>query len=78
MDDLTQRYYEAEMRHLRKRAKNLRKHPTVLRCLISINPATRSLGSACSRASLPMGPPARKAGRHLPELTEGLVSLLWL
>lgn len=66
MDDLTQRYYEAEMRYLREAGKEFaRLTPTVLRCLILINPAHAiPMWSACSRASLFNGPPARKAGRR--------------
>ncbi len=80
MDDLTQRYYEAEMRYLREAGKNLRRlTPTALRCLILINPATRSLCGAPVRGlRFFNGPPGEKLDDDLPELTEGLVSLLWL
>lgn len=54
MDDLTQRYFEAEMRYLREAGKEFAQaYPTALRCLILINPAHAiPMWSACSRASL--------------------------
>ncbi len=77
MDDLTQRYFEAEMRYLRERGKNLRRlTPTALRCLILINRRTRSLCGAPVRGlRFFNGRLREKLDDDLPELTEGLVSL---
>ncbi len=76
MDDLTQRYYEAEMRYLRERVKNLRRlTPTALRCLILITRRTRSLCGAPVRGlRFFNGRLREKLDNDLPELTEGLVS----
>ena len=79
MDDLTQRYYEAEMRYLREAGKEFAQaYPDAPLCSISISPARATLMStSLRRFRLPDGPPAGKLDDDLPELTEGLVSLLW-
>ena len=79
MDDSTQRYFEAEMRYRGEAGRKFAQaYPDRAAMLNLINPAHAiPMWSACSRASLLMEPPARKLDDDLPELTEGLVSLLW-
>lgn len=52
MDDLTLRYFDAEMRYLREAAKAFAQaHPIGRRCWISIKPVRRTLTlSACLKA----------------------------
>lgn len=79
MDDLTQRYFEAEMRYLREAGKEFAQaYPDRAAMLNLDKPGARDpMWSACSRASLLMGRLREKLDDDLPELTEGLVSLLW-
>ncbi len=72
MDDLTQRYYEAEMRYLREAGKEFAQaYPTVLRCLILINPAHAIRGAPVRGLRFLMGRLREKLDDDLPELTEG-------
>ena len=79
MDDLTLRYYEAEMRYLREAGKEFaRAHPDRAALLNIDRVGKRDLCRApVRRLRLPDRPHPPEAGRRLPELTEGLVNLLW-
>lgn len=66
MDDLTQRYYEAEMRYLREAGKEFAQaYPDRAAMLNLDKPGARDpMWNACSKALLFNGPPAREAGRR--------------
>ncbi|EKS6645465.1 type VI secretion system baseplate subunit TssF [Enterobacter hormaechei] len=80
MDDLTLRYYEAEMRYLREAGKEFaRAHPDRAAMLHldkpgSVEPYVERL---LEGFAFLMGRLREKLDDDLPELTEGLVSLLW-
>lgn len=66
MDDLTQRYFEAEMRYLREAGKEFAQAYPDRAAMLNLDKPAHAIPmwSACSRASLFNGPPARKAGRR--------------
>ncbi|HAV8514307.1 TPA: type VI secretion system baseplate subunit TssF, partial [Escherichia coli] len=80
MDDLTLRYYEAEMRYLREAGKEFaRAHPDRAAMLNLDKPGAcdPSVERLFEGFAFLMGRLREKLDDDLPELTEGLVSLLW-
>ncbi|WP_391487275.1 type VI secretion system baseplate subunit TssF [Leclercia tamurae] len=80
MDDLTLRYFEAEMRYLREAGKEFaRAHPDRAAMLNLDKPGTRDpyVERLFEGFAFLMGRLREKLDDDLPELTEGLVSLLW-
>jgi type VI secretion system protein ImpG len=79
MDDLTLRYYDAEMRYLLEAGEEFaRAHPEQAAMLNLDKAGARTrTWSACLKALPSDGSCVRKLDDDLPELTEGLVSLLW-
>jgi type VI secretion system protein ImpG len=80
MDDLTLRYYEAEMRYLREAGKEFsRAHPDRAAQLNLDKPGARDpyVERLFEGFAFLMGRMREKLDDDLPELTEGLVSLLW-
>ncbi|MGB9098680.1 type VI secretion system baseplate subunit TssF [Erwinia sp.] len=80
MDDLTLRYYEAEMRYLREAGKEFaRAHPDRAAMLNLDKPGARDpyVERLFEGFAFLMGRMREKLDDDLPELTEGLVSLLW-
>jgi type VI secretion system protein ImpG len=80
MDDLTLRYYEAEMRYLREAGKEFaRAHPDRAAMLNLDKPGARDpyVERLFEGFAFLMGRLREKLDDNLPELTEGLVSLLW-
>ncbi|HBC3037691.1 TPA: type VI secretion system baseplate subunit TssF, partial [Escherichia coli O146] len=80
MDDLTLRYYEAEMRYLREAGKEFaRAHPDRAAMLNLDKPGACDPGveRLFEGFAFLMGRLREKLDDDLPELTEGLVSLLW-
>lgn len=80
MDDLTLRYYEAEMRYLREAGKEFaRAHPDRAAMLNLDKPDSRDpyVERLFEGFAFLMGRLREKLDDDLPELTEGLVSLLW-
>lgn len=80
MDDLTLRYYEAEMRYLREAGKEFaRAHPDRAAMLNLDKPGASdpSVERLFEGFAFLMGRLREKLDDDLPELTEGLVSLLW-
>lgn len=80
MDDLTLRYYEAEMRYLREAGKEFaRAHPDRAAMLNLDKPGARDpyVERLFEGFAFLMGRLREKLDDDLPELTEGLVSLLW-
>ncbi|MGE4802443.1 type VI secretion system baseplate subunit TssF [Yersinia hibernica] len=80
MDDLTLRYYEAEMRYLREAGKEFtRAHPDRAAMLNLDKPGGRDpyVERLFEGFAFLMGRMREKLDDDLPELTEGLVSLLW-
>lgn len=80
MDDLTLRYYEAEMRYLRESGKEFsRAHPDRAAMLSMDKPGSRDpyVEHLFEGFAFLMGRLREKLDDDLPELTEGLVSLLW-
>ena len=76
MDDLTQRYYEAEVLPAR-RGKNLRLYPDRAAMLNLDKPGARDpadRGTPVRRLCFFNGQPAQKLDDDLLELTEGLVT----
>ena len=80
MDDLTLRYYEAEMRYLREAGKEFaRAHPDRAALLNLDKTGARDpyVERLFEGFAFLMGRLREKLDDDLPELTEGLVSLLW-
>lgn len=80
MDDLTLRYYEAEMRYLREAGKEFaRAHPDRAPMLNLDKTGARDpyVERLFEGFAFLMGRLREKLDDDLPELTEGLVSLLW-
>ena len=80
MDDLTLRYYEAEMRYLREAGKEFaHAHPDRAALLNLDKPGARDpyVERLFEGFAFLMGRLREKLDDDLPELTEGLVSLLW-
>lgn len=80
MDDLTLRYYEAEMRYLREAGKEFaRAHPDRAAMLNLDKAGARDpyVERLFEGFAFLMGRLREKLDDDLPELTEGLVSLLW-
>lgn len=80
MDDLTQRYYEAEMRYLREAGKEFAQaYPDRAAMLNLDKPGARDpyVERLFEGFAFLMGRLREKLDDDLPELTEGLVSLLW-
>ena len=80
MDDLTLCYYEAEMRYLREAGKEFaRAHPDRAAMLNLDKPGARDpyVERLFEGFAFLMGRLREKLDDDLPELTEGLVSLLW-
>ncbi|MCT9846348.1 type VI secretion system baseplate subunit TssF [Leclercia adecarboxylata ATCC 23216 = NBRC 102595] len=80
MDDLTLRYFEAEIRYLREAGKEFaRAHPDRAAMLNLDKPGTRDpyVERLFEGFAFLMGRLREKLDDDLPELTEGLVSLLW-
>ena len=80
MDDLTLRYYEAEMRYLREAGKEFaRAHPDRAAMLNLDKHGARDpyVERLFEGFAFLMGRMREKLDDDLPELTEGLVSLLW-
>lgn len=80
MDDLTLRYYEAEMRYLREAGKEFsRAHPDRAAMLNLDKAGARDpyVERMFEGFAFLMGRLREKLDDDLPELTEGLVSLLW-
>ncbi|KQN53462.1 type VI secretion system baseplate subunit TssF [Erwinia sp. Leaf53] len=80
MDDLTLRYYEAEMRYLREAGKEFaRAHPDRAAMLNLDKAGARDpyVERLFEGFAFLMGRMRQKLDDDLPELTEGLVSLLW-
>jgi len=80
MDDLTLRYYEAEMRYLREAGKEFaRAHPDRAAMLNLDKNGARDpyVERLFEGFAFLMGSLREKLDDDLPELTEGLVSLLW-
>src|SRR5476649_1044605 len=80
MDDLTLRYYEAEMRYLREAGKEFtRAHPDRASRLNLDKAGTGDpyVERLLEGFAFLMGRMREKLDDDLPELTEGLVSLLW-
>lgn len=80
MDDLTLRYYEAEMRYLREAGKEFaRAHPDRAAMLNLDKAGTPDpyVERLLEGFAFLMGRLREKLDDDLPELTEGLVSLLW-
>jgi type VI secretion system protein ImpG len=80
MDDLTLRYYEAEMRYLREAGKEFaRAHPDRAAMLNLDKHGARDpyVERLFECFAFLMGRMREKLDDDLPELTEGLVSLLW-
>lgn len=80
MDDLTLRYYEAEMRYLREAGREFaRAHPDRATVLNLDKPGARDpyVERLFEGFAFLMGRLREKLDDDLPELTEGLVSLLW-
>ncbi|HCM4479630.1 TPA: type VI secretion system baseplate subunit TssF [Salmonella enterica subsp. enterica serovar Java] len=80
MDDLTLRYYEAEMRYLREAGKEFaRAHPDRAAMLNLDKTGARDpyVERLFEGFAFLMGRLREKLDDDLPELTEGLVSLLW-
>jgi type VI secretion system protein ImpG len=80
MDDLTLRYYEAEMRYLREAGKEFaRAHPDRAAMLNLDKSGARDpyVERLFEGFAFLMGRLREKLDDDLPELTEGLVSLLW-
>ena len=80
MDDLTLRYYEAEMRYLREAGKEFsHAHPDRAAMLNLDKPGARDpyVERLFEGFAFLMGRLREKLDDDLPELTEGLVSLLW-
>lgn len=80
MDDLTLRYYEAEMRYLREAGKEFaRAHPDRAAMLNLDKPGARDpyVERLFEGFAFLMGRLREKLDDDLPELTEGLVSLLY-
>ena len=80
MDDLTLRYYEAEMRYLREAGREFaRAHPDRAALLNLDKPGARDpyVERLFEGFAFLMGRLREKLDDDLPELTEGLVSLLW-
>ena len=80
MEDLTLHYYEAEMRYLREAGKEFaRAHPDRAAMLNLDKPGARDpyVERLFEGFAFLMGRLREKLDDDLPELTEGLVSLLW-
>ncbi|VED48973.1 type VI secretion protein ImpG [Raoultella terrigena] len=80
MDDLTLRYYEAEMRYLREAGKEFaRAHPDRAAMLNLDKTGARDpyVERLLEGFAFLMGRLREKLDDDLPELTEGLVSLIW-
>ncbi|TPG55425.1 type VI secretion system baseplate subunit TssF [Ewingella americana] len=80
MDDLTLRYFDAEMRYLREAGKEFaRAHPDRAAMLNLDKPGARDpyVERLFEGFAFLMGRLREKLDDDLPELTEGLVSLLW-
>lgn len=80
MDDLTLRYYDAEMRYLREAAKEFaRTHPdrAALLDLDKTGTPDPYVERLFEGFAFSMGRLREKIDDDLPELTEGLVSMLW-
>ncbi|HEE8948671.1 TPA: type VI secretion system baseplate subunit TssF [Providencia rettgeri] len=80
MDDLTLRYYDAEMRYLREAAKEFAQaHPdrAALLDLDKVGIPDPFVERLFEGFAFSMGQLRQKIDDDLPELTEGLVSLLW-
>ncbi|HAV1831416.1 TPA: type VI secretion system baseplate subunit TssF [Enterobacter hormaechei subsp. steigerwaltii] len=80
MDDLTLRYYEAEMRYLREAGKEFaRAHPdrAAMLNLDKVGARDPYVERLFEGFAFLMGRLREKLDDDLPELTEGLVSLLW-
>ena len=80
MDDLTLRYYDAEMRYLREAAKEFAQaHPDRAAMLDLDKAGTPDpfVERLFEGFAFSMGQLRQKIDDDLPELTEGLVSLLW-
>ena len=80
MDDLTQRYFEAEMRYLREAGKEFAQaYPDRAAMLNLDKPGARDpyVERLFEGFAFLMGRLREKLDDDLPELTEGLVSLLW-
>ncbi|MFQ9622075.1 MAG: type VI secretion system baseplate subunit TssF [Enterobacteriaceae bacterium] len=79
MDDLTQRYYEAEMRYLREAGKEFAQaYPDRAAMLNLDKPGARDpYVERLFEGFAFNGPPARKSWTTICRTTEGLVSLLW-
>lgn len=80
MDDLTLRYYDAEMRYLREAAKEFAQaHPdrAAMLDLDKVGTPDPFVERLFEGFAFSMGQLRQKIDDDLPELTEGLVSLLW-
>ncbi|EMM9643995.1 type VI secretion system baseplate subunit TssF [Providencia rettgeri] len=80
MDDLTLRYYDAEMRYLREAAKEFAQAHPDRAALLDLDKAgipDPFVERLFEGFAFSMGQLRQKIDDDLPELTEGLVSLLW-
>jgi type VI secretion system protein ImpG len=79
MDDLTLRYYDAEMRYLLEAGEEARAHPEQAAMLNLDKAGARDpyVERLFEGFAFLMGRLREKLDDDLPELTEGLVSLLW-
>lgn len=80
MDDLTLRYYDAEMRYLREAAKEFAAAHPERAALLDLDKAgipDPFVERLFEGFAFSMGQLRQKIDDDLPELTEGLVSLLW-
>lgn len=80
MDDLTLRYYDAEMRYLREAAKEFSQAHPDRAALLDLDKAgipDPFVERLFEGFAFSMGQLRQKIDDDLPELTEGLVSLLW-
>lgn len=80
MDDLTLRYYDAEMRYLREAAKEFAQAHPDRAALLNLDKAgipDPFVERLFEGFAFSMGQLRQKIDDDLPELTEGLVSLLW-
>lgn len=80
MDDLTLRYYEAEMRYLREAAKEFAQAQSDRAAMLDLDKAGTPdpyVERLFEGFAFSMGRLREKIDDDLPELTEGLVSMLW-
>ena len=80
MDDLTLRYYDAEMRYLREAAKEFAQTHPDRAALLDLDKAGMPdpyVERLFEGFAFSMGRLREKIDDDLPELTEGLVSMLW-